>query len=103
MHPSGQLRAHSMQTGQLSSLRAMTPRDRGAGVSFSCGYWTVAAPFDGAGMSVLSPRAGKVVFTIVFNVTPRPFTRPGVFGAGNFAISSLHGRSGQPGGRRSGG
>src|SRR5215207_410196 len=86
MHQSGQLRAHSMQTVQLSSLRAMTPRDRGAGVSFSCGYWTVAAPFDGAGMSVLSPRAGKVVFTIVFNVTPRPFTRPGVFGAGNFAI-----------------
>ena len=32
MHQSGQLRAHSMQTVQFSSLRAMTPRARGAGV-----------------------------------------------------------------------
>src|SRR5215813_8292227 len=73
MHQSGQLRAQSMQTVQFSSLRAMTPRERGAGVSFSWGYCTVAAPLDGAGVSVL-------------NVTPRPLTRPGVLGAGSLAI-----------------
>ena len=88
MHQSGQLRAHSMQTVQLSSLRAMTPRDRGAGVSFSWGYCTVAAPFDGAGMIVLMPRAGNIVRPIVLSVTPRPLTSPGTFGAGILAITT---------------
>ena len=52
-----------MQTVQFSSLRAMTPRARGAGSSFSCGYCTVTAGF-----------------SIVFSVTPRPPIRPGSFG-----------------------
>src|SRR5918992_6316822 len=59
MHQSGQLRAQSMQTVQFSSLRAMTPRERGASSSFSCGYCTVTAGL----VSVL-------------NVTPRPLNRP---------------------------
>src|SRR4029434_1617410 len=75
-----------MHTVQFSSLRAMTPRERGAGVSFSWGYCTVAAPLDGAGISVLMPRAGNSVRVIVLNVTPRPLTRPGVLGAGSLAI-----------------
>src|SRR4029453_17989325 len=86
MHQSGQLRAHSMHTVQLSSLRAMTPRDRAAGVSFSWGYCTVAAPLDGAGISVLMPRDGNIVLRMVLKVTPRPLTRPGVFGAVSLAI-----------------
>src|SRR5215510_10699010 len=86
MHQSGQLRAHSMHTVQLSSLRAMTPRDRAAGVSFSCGYCTVAAPLDGAGMSVLMPRAGNIVFVIVLSVAPGPLTRLGALGAESLAI-----------------
>src|SRR4029453_17905266 len=86
MHQSGQLRAHSMQTVQLSSLRAMTPRARGAGASFSWGYCTVAAPLAGAGMTVLRHRAGNIGRVIGLNVTPRPLTRPGVFGAGSLAI-----------------
>src|SRR4030095_8461958 len=86
MHQSGQLRAHSMQTVQLSSLRAMTPRARGAGASFSWGYCTVAAPLDGAGMSGLMPPGRNIVRVIVLNVTPRPLTRPGVLGAGSLAI-----------------
>src|SRR5918994_4544935 len=107
MHQSGQLRAHSMQTVQLSSLRAMTPRARGAGSSFSWGYCTVAAPFDGAGMSVLRPRDGKVVFTMVLSVTPKPLTSPGVLGAGNLAITEPLGSAGltdgvPPAGRRGG-
>src|SRR3954468_20656354 len=63
MHQSGQLRAQSMQTVQLSSLRAITPRARGASSSFSCGYCTVTAGF-----------------SIVLNVTLRPLTTPGSFG-----------------------
>src|ERR671919_1903704 len=107
MHQSGQLRAHSMQTVQLSSLRAMTPRARGAGSSFSWGYCTVAAPFDGAGMSVLRPRDGKVVFTMVLSVTPKPLTSPGVLGAGNLAITEPLGSASltdgvPPAGRRGG-
>src|SRR5215207_8895381 len=86
MHQSGQLRPQSMQDVQFSSLRAMTPRDRAVGVSFSWGYCTVAAPTEGAGMSVLMPRAGNIVFVIVLSVTPRPLTRPGVLGAGRLAI-----------------
>ena len=53
--PVGALRAQSMQTVQFSSLRAMTPRARAAGASFSCGYCTVTAPLDGAGMSFERP------------------------------------------------
>ncbi len=77
MHQSGQLRAHSMQTVQLSSLRAMTPRARGAGDSFSRGYCTVAAPREGEGISVLRPRLGNSVRNISRRVTPKPTTRPG--------------------------
>ena len=43
--PVGALAAHSMQTVQFSSLRAMTPRARGGGASFTCGYCTVTAGF----------------------------------------------------------
>ena len=67
MHQSGHERAHSMQTVQLSSRRAMTPRARVGGASFSCGYWTVSAP-------------SVNVFTSVFMVTPMPLSRPGIFG-----------------------
>src|SRR5919107_1066708 len=63
MHQSGQLRAHSMQTVQFSSLSAMTPRARGAGSSRSCGYCTVTAGF-----------------SIVLNVMPRPPITPGSLG-----------------------
>src|SRR4029453_15355576 len=63
MHQSGHWRPHSMQTVQFSSLSAMTPRARGAGASFSCGYCTVTA--------------GR---SMVFNVTPRPPISPGSFG-----------------------
>ncbi len=45
MHQSGHWRAQSMQTVQFSSFRAMTPRARAAGASFSCGYCTVTAGF----------------------------------------------------------
>ena len=38
MHQSGHERTQSMQTVQLSSRSAMTPRDRIGGASFSCGY-----------------------------------------------------------------
>src|SRR5262245_65455662 len=86
MHQSGQLRAHSMQTVQFSSLRAMTPRARGAGISFSRGYCTVAAPIDGAGISVFMHRGGNVDFLMVLRVTPKPLTSPGALGAGNVAI-----------------
>src|SRR5579872_3295895 len=59
MHQSGHWRAHSMQTVQFSSRRAMTPRVRGARVSFSCGYCTVTAPC-----------------SIVVNVSLSPLTMP---------------------------
>src|SRR3954447_9774889 len=69
MHQSGHERAHSMQTVQLTSRRAMTPRDRGDGASFSCGYCTVAAP----------PPSffGVTVWASSLNVTPRPLSTPG--------------------------
>src|SRR3954465_4594652 len=73
MHQSGQLRAHSMQTVQLSSRKAMTPRARFVGASFSCGYCTVLAPL-------------VIVVINVLKVTPSPFIRPGTFGF--IAISS---------------
>ena len=66
MHQSGHSRAQSMQTVQFSSLRAITPRARGVGSSFTWGYCTVTA-----GLS------------IVRNVTPRPLTRPGSCGHQN--------------------
>src|SRR3954452_9833245 len=69
MHQSGQERAHSMQTVQLTSRRAITPRARSGGASFSCGYWTVAAPPP----SFL----GVTVWASSLNVTPRPFSTPG--------------------------
>ena len=53
MHQSGHSRAQSMQTVQFSSLRAMTPRARGGGASFSCGYCTVTAPGCGIGWRAL--------------------------------------------------
>src|SRR5581483_2418185 len=59
MHQSGHWRAHSMQTVQFSSRRAITPRARGARVSFSWGYCTVTAPC-----------------SIVMNVSLRPLTMP---------------------------
>src|SRR5579864_5114018 len=59
MHQSGHSRAHSMQTVQFSSSSAITPRVRGASVSFSCGYCTVTAPW-----------------SIVVNVSFRPLTMP---------------------------
>src|SRR5579871_1031389 len=59
MHQSGHCRAQSMQTVQFSSRSAMTPRDRGASVSFSCGYCTVTAPC-----------------SIVVKVSFRPLTMP---------------------------
>src|SRR5260370_35200841 len=43
MHQSGHWRAQSMQTVQLSSRRAMTPRALVGGASLTCGYWTVTA------------------------------------------------------------
>ena len=52
-----------MQTVQFSSLSAMTPRARGGGSSFSCGYCTVTAGF-----------------SIVLNVMPRPLMTPGSLG-----------------------
>src|SRR5437870_12259287 len=63
MHQSGHSRAHSMQTVQFSSLRAMTPRARVGGCSRSWGYCVVWLPL-----------------SIVRNVTPRPFTSPGISG-----------------------
>src|SRR5215212_12094990 len=69
MHQSGHERAHSMQTVQLSSRRAITPRARVGGDSLTCGYWTVLAP-------------SLNVRNIVPIVTPRPLTRPGTFGIG---------------------
>src|SRR5262245_48849244 len=59
MHQSGHSRAHSMQTVQFSSLRAMTPRARVGGASFSWGYCTVTAPS-----------------SMVLNVMPRPLMSP---------------------------
>src|SRR6476660_3336239 len=79
MHQSGQLRPQSMQTVQFSSLRAMTPRARGAGSSFTCGYCTVAAPLDGFGIGLRKP-PGKMVLVISLKVTPRPLTTPGTLG-----------------------
>ena len=38
MHQSGHSRAHSMQTVQFSSSRAMTPRLRGGSSGFTSGY-----------------------------------------------------------------
>src|SRR5262245_56928148 len=70
MHQSGHWRAQSMQTVQFSSLRAITPRARVGGSSFSCGYCTVTAGF-----------------SIVLNVTPRPEITPGTLG---FLIPRLH-------------
>src|SRR6476659_6206616 len=67
MHQSGQERAHSMQTVQFSSRRAMTPRARMGGASFSRGYCTVFAPW-------------VMVRAIVPSVTPRPLTKPGSLG-----------------------
>ena len=55
MHQSGHSRAHSMQTVQFSSWRAMTPRARGAGSSFSWGYCTVTAPRVGEGIGLRDP------------------------------------------------
>src|SRR2546423_10160513 len=59
MHQSGHWRPHSMHAVQFSSLRAMTPRARGWGASFTCGYCTVT-----------------VFRSIVRNVAHRPFTSP---------------------------
>ena len=56
-----------MQTVQFSSRRAMTPRARMGGASFSRGYCTVLAPW-------------VMVRAIVPSVTPRPLTTPGTFG-----------------------
>src|SRR5262245_26508917 len=67
MHQSGHERAQSMQTVQFSSRRAMTPRARVGGASFSFGYCTVSAP-------------SRIVRPSVLSVTPRPFIRPGTFG-----------------------
>src|SRR6476469_881324 len=77
MHQSGHERAQSMQTVQLTSRRAMTPRARSGGASFSCGYCTVAAP----------PPIflGVTVCASSLNVTPRPFSTPGT----SFAIVRL--------------
>ena len=77
MHQSGHSRAHSMQAVQLPSWRAITPRARVGGASFTCGYCTVAAPFEGAGISVRTPRLGNTVRTMVEPVTTSPLTRPG--------------------------
>src|SRR5438067_4605737 len=65
MHQSEQLRAHSMQTVQFSSFRAMTPRARMVGVSFSFGYCVVTPGF-----------------SMLLSVTPKPLTSPcpGMFG-----------------------
>src|SRR5439155_8508052 len=63
MHQSGHSRAHSMQTVQFSSLRAMTPRARAGGSSRSWGYCVVWLPL-----------------SIVRNVTPSPLTSPGISG-----------------------
>src|SRR5918994_7639466 len=86
MHQSGQLRAHSMQTVQFSSRRAMTPRARGAGSSFSWGYCTVTAPRVGDGIGVSAPRFGNMVWTTSFIVTPSPLTRPTPFTLGKSGI-----------------
>src|SRR5919199_5361900 len=73
MHQSGHSRAHSMQTVQFSSFRAITPRARVGGASFSFGYCTVTA-----GSS------------IVLNVTPSPLMRPfpGMSGIGCYLVES---------------
>jgi hypothetical protein len=86
MHQSGQLREQSMHTVQFSSLRAMTPRARGAGDSDSCGYWTVTAPLVGAGMSVRIPRFGNSVWSRIRIVILRPVKSPGTFGLASFGI-----------------
>ena len=83
MHQSGQLREQSMQTVQFSDLSAITPRARGAGASFSCGYCTVTAPcFTGAGMSVRMPRLGNSVLSSSPSVIRMPVKSPGIFGFG---------------------
>src|ERR671910_393260 len=43
MHQSGHSRAHSMQTVQFSSVRAMTPRLRGGSCGAASGYCAVTA------------------------------------------------------------
>jgi hypothetical protein len=65
MHQSGHEREHNMHDVQLSSCNAITPRARIGGVSFSCGYCTVLAPF-------LNVRI------MVLNVTARPLIIPGI-------------------------
>ncbi len=82
MHQSGQLRTHSMQTVQFSDFSAITPRARGAGDSFSCGYWTVTAPRLGDGMSVMMPRFGNSVLSSSPKVIRMPVNRPGILGLG---------------------
>src|SRR5688572_19860373 len=72
MHQSGQERAHSMQTVQLSSRRAITPRARVGGASFSRGYCTVSAP-------------SLIVRPSVLRVTPSPLNIPGTLGLGAMA------------------
>ena len=62
-----------MHTVQLSSRRAITPRARVGGASFSFGYCTVSAPW-------------RIVVPSVFSVTPRPLNIPGTFGFGANAI-----------------
>ena len=59
MHQSGHSRAHSMQTVQFSSSRAITPRERGGSSGFVSGYCWVCA--------------GRV---IVFNVMASPLANP---------------------------
>src|SRR5712691_1379907 len=59
MHQSGHSRAQSMHTVQFSSLRAITPRERGGSGEISSGYWTVTA-----------------CDTMWRMVIPRPFSRP---------------------------
>ena len=41
----------------------MTPRARGAGSSFSCGYCTVTAPLEGDGIGVERAPFGNIVLT----------------------------------------
>src|SRR5262245_21016279 len=73
MHQSGHERAQSMQTVQFSSRRAITPRARVGGASFSRGYCTVSAP-------------SLIVRPSVFSVTPSPLNIPGTLGLGAVGI-----------------
>src|ERR1051326_3815967 len=65
MHQSGHSRAQSMHMVQFSSLRAMTPRERGGRGEISSGYWTVTA-WDTMWRMVIARPLSRPVPKVVF-------------------------------------